>query len=167
MLRSFLPSFDDPGRKDPRVISRKALHFNRHFAAVSKKPSPQPRSTCGPHGIGKFQKGWTKASAATGTWSRALTTSPPSRAPSTGRLQCPPVSPDAPTHARFPTAAVKVDVTIEALKSQLAPEMTEVDRVLRASLDSDVVLIRQVAEYIVGGGGKRLRPALVLLSARA
>jgi octaprenyl-diphosphate synthase len=58
-------------------------------------------------------------------------------------------------------------VTIEALKSQLAPEMAEVDRVLRASLDSDVVLIRQVAEYIVGGGGKRLRPALVLLSARA
>jgi octaprenyl-diphosphate synthase len=30
-----------------------------------------------------------------------------------------------------------------------------------------VVLIRQVAEYIVGGGGKRLRPALVLLSAGA
>ena len=45
--------------------------------------------------------------------------------------------------------------------------MSEVDRVLRASLDSDVALIRQVAEYIVGGGGKRLRPALVLLSARA
>ena len=44
--------------------------------------------------------------------------------------------------------------------------MSEVDRVLRASLDSDVALIRQVAEYIVGGGGKRLRPALVLLSAR-
>ena len=44
--------------------------------------------------------------------------------------------------------------------------MAEVDRVLRASLDSDVALIRQVAEYIVGGGGKRLRPALVLLSAR-
>ena len=45
--------------------------------------------------------------------------------------------------------------------------MSEVDRVLRASLDSDVALIRQVADYIVGGGGKRLRPALVLLSARA
>jgi len=45
--------------------------------------------------------------------------------------------------------------------------MAEVDRVLRASLDSDVVLIRQVADYIIGGGGKRLRPALVLLAARA
>jgi octaprenyl-diphosphate synthase len=58
-------------------------------------------------------------------------------------------------------------VTFEQLKSLIAPEMAEVDRVLRASLDSDVVLIRQVAEYIVDGGGKRLRPALVLLSARA
>jgi octaprenyl-diphosphate synthase len=58
-------------------------------------------------------------------------------------------------------------VNFESLKSLLAPEMAEVDRVLRASLDSDVALIRQVAEYIVGGGGKRLRPALVLLSARA
>jgi len=45
--------------------------------------------------------------------------------------------------------------------------MSEVDRVLRASLDSDVALIRQVADYIIGGGGKRLRPALVLLASRA
>ena len=29
------------------------------------------------------------------------------------------------------------------------------------------MLIRQVAEYIIGGGGKRLRPALLILSARA
>ena len=58
-------------------------------------------------------------------------------------------------------------MTSEDLKTLLAPEMAEVDRVLRTSLDSDVALIRQVAEYIVGSGGKRLRPALVLLSARA
>jgi octaprenyl-diphosphate synthase len=58
-------------------------------------------------------------------------------------------------------------VTSEFLKSLLAPEMAEVDRVLRESLASEVVLIRQIAEYIVGGGGKRLRPALVLLTARA
>ena len=45
--------------------------------------------------------------------------------------------------------------------------MIAVDRVLRDALDSDVVLIRQVAEYIVGGGGKRLRPALLLLTAGA
>ncbi|MBT8060529.1 MAG: polyprenyl synthetase family protein [Gammaproteobacteria bacterium] len=45
--------------------------------------------------------------------------------------------------------------------------MAAVDRLIRASLDSDVVLIRQIAEYIVGSGGKRLRPMLVVLAARA
>ena len=43
--------------------------------------------------------------------------------------------------------------------------MQAVDAVIRQSLHSDVALIRQVAEYIIGAGGKRLRPALVLLSA--
>ena len=45
--------------------------------------------------------------------------------------------------------------------------MQSVDRVIRARLGSDVALVRQVAEYIVAGGGKRLRPSLVLLSAGA
>src|ERR1700756_3633917 len=45
--------------------------------------------------------------------------------------------------------------------------MQAVDRVLRENLSSDVALIRQVAEYIVRGGGKRLRPALLLLTAQA
>jgi octaprenyl-diphosphate synthase len=45
--------------------------------------------------------------------------------------------------------------------------MRAVDGVIRARLHSDVVLVRQVAEYIVASGGKRLRPALVLLSAGA
>ena len=49
----------------------------------------------------------------------------------------------------------------------VAADMLRVDAVIRARLDSDVALVRQVAEYIVGGGGKRLRPALVLLSAGA
>ncbi len=38
---------------------------------------------------------------------------------------------------------------------------------IRKQLYSDVVLVRQVAEYIVASGGKRLRPMLVLLSAEA
>ena len=45
--------------------------------------------------------------------------------------------------------------------------MAEVDRALRASLASDVALVRQVGEYIIESGGKRLRPALLVLSARA
>ena len=43
--------------------------------------------------------------------------------------------------------------------------MLAVDAVIRKRLYSDVVLIRQVSEYIINSGGKRLRPALVLLSA--
>ena len=46
-------------------------------------------------------------------------------------------------------------------------DMLAVDAVIRQRLHSDVVLVRQVAEYIVQSGGKRLRPALVLLSAGA
>lgn len=45
--------------------------------------------------------------------------------------------------------------------------MQAVDAVIRARLYSDVPLVRQIAEYIVAGGGKRLRPALLLLSAGA
>ena len=45
--------------------------------------------------------------------------------------------------------------------------MSGVDRVIRQRLHSDVPLIRQVSEYIIGGGGKRLRPAVVLLAAGA
>lgn len=39
------------------------------------------------------------------------------------------------------------------------------DEVIRVKLHSDVVLVRQVGEYIINSGGKRLRPALVILSA--
>ena len=45
--------------------------------------------------------------------------------------------------------------------------MQAVDAVIRQRLHSDVVLIRQVAEYIIHSGGKRLRPALVLFAAGA
>ncbi len=44
--------------------------------------------------------------------------------------------------------------------------MRAVDQVIRQALHSDVVLIQQVAEYIINSGGKRLRPALVLMSAK-
>ena len=54
-----------------------------------------------------------------------------------------------------------------SLDRVLAADRAEVDRVLRGALDSDVALIRQVAEYIIGSGGKRLRPALVVMAARA
>ncbi len=58
-------------------------------------------------------------------------------------------------------------VIIDFLQPTIGDDMAAVDRVMRESLKSDVVLIRQVAEYIVTGGGKRLRPALLLLTAGA
>lgn len=45
--------------------------------------------------------------------------------------------------------------------------MLAVDAVIRRSLYSEVALINRVADYIINSGGKRLRPALVLLSAGA
>jgi octaprenyl-diphosphate synthase len=58
-------------------------------------------------------------------------------------------------------------VSIEFVKSVIAADMQAVDQVIRERLHSDVVLVRQVAEYIVDSGGKRLRPALTLLTAKA
>ena len=49
----------------------------------------------------------------------------------------------------------------------VAGGMERVDAVIRARLDSDVALVRQVADYIIAGGGKRLRPALLLMTADA
>ena len=58
-------------------------------------------------------------------------------------------------------------MTVEQLYALIGPDMKAVDAVIRDRLYSDVVLVRQVAEYIIGGGGKRMRPALVLLAAGA
>jgi octaprenyl-diphosphate synthase len=58
-------------------------------------------------------------------------------------------------------------VTLDAIRGFVESDLNAVDDVIRARLNSEVALIRQVAEYIVGGGGKRLRPLLLLLSAGA
>lgn len=51
--------------------------------------------------------------------------------------------------------------------SPVAPDMQLVDRVVRERLASQVPLIETVAEYIIAAGGKRMRPALLLLVAQA
>ena len=48
-----------------------------------------------------------------------------------------------------------------------APDMARVNDCIRNSLQSEVVLINQIANYIVSSGGKRLRPMLLTLSAHA
>jgi octaprenyl-diphosphate synthase len=49
----------------------------------------------------------------------------------------------------------------------VASHMERVDAVIAERLRSDVVLINQIAQYIVSAGGKRIRPRLVLLFANA
>ena len=56
---------------------------------------------------------------------------------------------------------------LSAIQALAAPEMAAMDALIRQRLASDVVLINQVAEYIIGAGGKRLRPMLLLLTAGA
>ncbi|SOD42110.1 octaprenyl-diphosphate synthase [Nitrosovibrio sp. Nv4] len=58
-------------------------------------------------------------------------------------------------------------VSIERIRSLIAQDMGAVDTVIREKLHSEVALIRQVSEYIINSGGKRLRPSLVILSAGA
>jgi octaprenyl-diphosphate synthase len=56
---------------------------------------------------------------------------------------------------------------LDKLKQLLAGDMEAVDAVIRTRLHSEVALVNQVGAYIINSGGKRLRPALVLLSAQA
>ena len=62
------------------------------------------------------------------------------------------------------TARVACLADVQALA---AADMAAVDALIRRRLASDVVLVNQVAEHIVGSGGKRLRPMLHLVAARA
>ena len=56
---------------------------------------------------------------------------------------------------------------IAAVQTLLAPDLLRLNEVLRAELSSDVDLIGEIGEYLIAAGGKRLRPMLVLLCARA
>jgi octaprenyl-diphosphate synthase len=56
---------------------------------------------------------------------------------------------------------------LEDIRALVADDLRRVDQVIVDRLASDVVLINQISRYIVGAGGKRLRPLSVLLAARA
>ncbi|AMN47675.1 octaprenyl diphosphate synthase [Steroidobacter denitrificans] len=58
-------------------------------------------------------------------------------------------------------------MSFESIKALVENDLRQVDQVIRDRLASDVVLINQVAEYIIGSGGKRLRPLVVLVAAKA
>lgn len=58
-------------------------------------------------------------------------------------------------------------MSINEIISPIAQDMQALDSVIRARLNSEVVLIRTIGEYIIGAGGKRMRPAMVLMMANA
>ena len=55
----------------------------------------------------------------------------------------------------------------DSVRALAAADMAEVDTLIRHRLSSDVVLINQIADHIIASGGKRLRPMLHTLAARA
>ena len=58
-------------------------------------------------------------------------------------------------------------VDFDAVAALAEDDIQAVNRLISASLETDVPLVSQVSEYIVMSGGKRLRPLIVLLAARA
>ncbi|MFW6191563.1 MAG: polyprenyl synthetase family protein, partial [Thiohalospira sp.] len=56
---------------------------------------------------------------------------------------------------------------LDEIYNLIADDMAEVNTTIRERLSSEVVLINQVGGYIINSGGKRLRPVLTLLCARA
>ncbi len=56
---------------------------------------------------------------------------------------------------------------LKDIRALVTADLAAVDLEIRRQLASDVALVSQVGDYIVGAGGKRLRPLLVVLAARA
>ncbi len=58
-------------------------------------------------------------------------------------------------------------IDFNSIKTLTTAEAKAVDQLIINELSSDVILINQMGHYIVGNGGKRLRPMLLLLAAKA
>ncbi len=58
-------------------------------------------------------------------------------------------------------------LSFEEIRSLIQQDLEAVDALILRRLQSDVVLINQLGHYIIAGGGKRIRPMVVLLAARA
>jgi len=55
---------------------------------------------------------------------------------------------------------------MESVLALIGDDLKSVERQFKKDLDSNVPLIRKVGEYVLSSGGKRIRPALLLLAAR-
>src|SRR5215468_3405401 len=66
-----------------------------------------------------------------------------------------------------PDTIFPVTMTLEEIRGLVRTDLESVNRVIRARLKSAVPLVDQIADHIIAGGGKRLRPLLVVLVGRA
>ncbi len=65
------------------------------------------------------------------------------------------------------SAVLNATVPVIAAADPLDTAMRRVDEIIRERLASRVALVNQISQYIVGAGGKRIRPRLVLLFSEA
>ncbi|MEL0640148.1 octaprenyl diphosphate synthase [Pseudoalteromonas aliena] len=56
---------------------------------------------------------------------------------------------------------------IKAIQALIESDMNDVNQLIYAQMRSDVALVNQLGLYIVNSGGKRVRPMLAILAARA
>ena len=70
------------------------------------------------------------------------------------------------SHSQSP-ANTHAPIDFDSIKQLTTAEAKAVDQLIINELSSDVILINQMGRYIVGSGGKRLRPMLLLLAAKA
>jgi len=71
------------------------------------------------------------------------------------------------TAAHTPTNTQQTAIDFTSIQRLTEQEATAVDQLILKELTSDVVLINQIGHYIINSGGKRLRPMLLLLAAKA
>jgi octaprenyl-diphosphate synthase len=72
-----------------------------------------------------------------------------------------------PTSRPGPRASESPPPSLADIRAPVTADLGAVDAMIRARLKSAVPLVDQVAEHIIGGGGKRLRPLLCVLAGRA
>ncbi|ACS87123.1 octaprenyl diphosphate synthase [Musicola paradisiaca] len=58
-------------------------------------------------------------------------------------------------------------MNLEQITALSAQDMAAVNQIILEQLNSDVALINQLGHYIISGGGKRIRPMIAVLAARA
>jgi octaprenyl-diphosphate synthase len=72
-----------------------------------------------------------------------------------------------PTSRAAPRSEASRAASLEEIRTLVRADLHAVDNMIRARLKSAVPLVDQVAEHIIAGGGKRLRPLLCVLAGRA